>query len=174
VRGGLEVRHELQHVLREGIGVAVERPSQRPRCGVVRAGSASEPEVDSSGKERFEGAELLGDDQRRMIRQHDAARADANRSRRASHVRDDDRRGCAGDARHVVVFGQPVAREAPPLDMLGKIHRMTEGIRGGSTLDDGRKIQYRKGHHPPSVSLLLLRYCAFSRHNSLCRPTSAF
>ena len=32
-----------------------------------------------------------------------------------------DRRGCAGDADHVVVFGKPVAGVAPMLGVLGEI-----------------------------------------------------
>ena len=42
------------------------------------------------GIQRVERAELLGDHERRMVRQHDAAGADADGLRAAGHMADDD------------------------------------------------------------------------------------
>ena len=80
---------------------------------LVGAGRAAEAEVDAAGVERLERAELLGDHERRVVRQHDAARADADRRRAAGDVPDHDRRRGARDAGHVVVLGEPEAPVSP-------------------------------------------------------------
>ncbi len=64
------------HVLREAVGDIAERAAQRPRGALVGAGRAAEAEIDAAGIQRVERAELLGDHQRRVVGQHDAARAD--------------------------------------------------------------------------------------------------
>jgi hypothetical protein len=46
---------------------------------LVGTGCAAEAQIDAAGIERGQRAELLGDHQRRMVRQHDAAGADADR-----------------------------------------------------------------------------------------------
>ena len=80
---------------------------------LVGAGRAAEPEIDPAGVQRLQRAELLGDHQRRVVGQHDAAGADADRRRAPGHVADRHRGRRAGDAGHVVVLGQPVADVAP-------------------------------------------------------------
>ena len=52
--------------------------AQQLRDHRVRPGRAAETEVDAAGSERLERRELLGDDERRVVRQHDAARAEAD------------------------------------------------------------------------------------------------
>ena len=49
------------------------------------------------GKQRLERAELLGDHERRVVRQHDPAGADADRLGAAGDVGDHDRGRGAGD-----------------------------------------------------------------------------
>jgi hypothetical protein len=72
-------------------------------------------------------AELLGDDDRGMVRQHDPAGADADVSRAGGDMGDDDRRGGAGDARHVVVLGDPEAPVAPIFRLGCEVARVVEG-----------------------------------------------
>ena len=93
---------------RERVGTVVVAP-QRLRRGVVGARRAAQAEVDAARIQRRQRAELLGDLQRRVVGQHDAARADADPRGAAGDVADQHRGGGAGDARHVVVLGQPVA-----------------------------------------------------------------
>ena len=57
------------------------RPAQGGRGHLVGAGRPADAEVDAPGMERLEHAELLGDDERRVVGQHDAARADADACR---------------------------------------------------------------------------------------------
>ena len=62
--------------------------------------------------QRLERPELLGDHERRVVRQHDPSRPDPDRLGRVCEVRDHDRRRRAGDPAQVVVLGDPVARVA--------------------------------------------------------------
>ena len=57
---------------------AIQPAAQRVRGGAVGAGRAAEAEVDAAGKQRLQRPEALGDDQRRVVGQHDAAGADAD------------------------------------------------------------------------------------------------
>ena len=61
-----------------GLACSVRR--KRERRGVIGAGRAAQPEIDAAGKQRCQRAELLRHLQRRVVRQHDAAGADANAS----------------------------------------------------------------------------------------------
>ena len=68
-----------------------------------------------------EGAELLGDNQWRVIGQHYAAAADADSFRRVCDVADEDWRRRAGKAFDGVVFGKPEAAVTPLLGVTREI-----------------------------------------------------
>ena len=91
--------------------------------------------------QRRERPELLGDHERRMVRQHDPAGADANRLRARRDVRDHDRRRGARDARGVVMLGEPEAPVAPALRVLREIERVAKRARDRPAFDDRREIQ---------------------------------
>ena len=93
-----EVALQLDDVLRERVGAA-RVAAQRAHRQLVGARRAAEAEVDAAGVERLERAELLGDHERRVVRQHDAAGADADRLGAAGDVRDHDGGRRARDAR---------------------------------------------------------------------------
>ncbi len=116
-----EVALELEHVAREGIGVAVEGAADRLRHPLVRSRRPAEPEVDPAGEQRVERAELLGDHQGRMVGQHDPACADPDMVRRVPDVRDHHRGGGAGDPGHAVMLGHPVAGKAQAFGMAREI-----------------------------------------------------
>ena len=147
-----EVRLQLDHVVREAVGVDIGAPPERTRRVRIGARRAAEPEVDPAGEQRFERPELLGDDERRMIRQHHAAGADADRRRPRGDVADDDGRRGAGDSRHVVVLGEPIAREAPSLGVAREIERVAKGIGGRCAGDDRREVEHGEPHHGPARS----------------------
>jgi len=109
--GRLEVTQQFDDVVRKRVRTVVVA-AQRARRRLIRARSAADAEVDASRIQRCERAELLGDLQRRIVRQHDAAGADADRRRAAGDVADQHRRRRARDAGHVVMLGEPVARVA--------------------------------------------------------------
>ena len=110
-RGIAEQRLQLLDVGRERVG-AREVAAQRAHRRLVGAWRAPEPEVDAAGIERVERAELLGDHERRVVGEHHAARAYADRVRALGHEADRHGGRRAGDARHVVVLGQPEAAVA--------------------------------------------------------------
>ena len=65
--------------LEEIVALALIEPAaQRIGGGAVGARGAAETEIDAAGKQRLQHLEALGDDQRRVVRQHHAARADAD------------------------------------------------------------------------------------------------
>ena len=59
------------------VGAHVLAMAERQRGQRVGAGGAADAEVDAAGMQRFEHLEALGDHQRRVVRQHHAAGADA-------------------------------------------------------------------------------------------------
>ena len=82
-----------------------------------------------------------------MVGQHDAAGADADGLRAARDMGHNNGGRGAGDARHVVVFGEPIAPVAQPLGMAGKVERIGERLRGIAALRDRRQVENRKGRH---------------------------
>src|SRR5690606_37232135 len=157
--GWLEVELELLHGAREVVGrgvVAAEGPGRDH----VGARGPAEAEIDTAGVQRGQRAELLGNDERRVVGQHDAARPDANRRGAGRHVGDDDGRGGTGDARHVVVLGQPEAAVAERLGALRQLQRMPERVGRGEALTDGAEVENRKrySHGPPSGAAAYVRW----------------
>ena len=144
---GLEVPLQLHDVTREVVGARLEVAAQRACGQPVRPRRTSEAELDAPGEKSGQRAELLGDHERRMIRQHDAAGADADRLRAGGDVADDDRRGRAGDAGHVVVLGQPEAPVVPAFGVLREVEGVAQRGGGVAAQADGGEIEDRKGDH---------------------------
>ena len=118
------------------------------QCGLlIRAGCASQAEVDPSGIEGGQGAKLFGDDQGCVVGEHDAAGADADGFRSAGDVADDDGGGGAGDAGHVVVLGEPEAAVVEALGVAGEVEGAVEGVGGSGTLGDGGEIEDGERDH---------------------------
>jgi hypothetical protein len=55
--------------------------------------------------------------------------------------------GGAGNARHVVVLGHPVAPVAPALDVLRQVKRARQGLHRGLAHADWHQIEYGKRNH---------------------------
>ena len=72
-----EERLELDDVLGEAIA-GPRVPTQCLPGALVGARGTAKTQVDAAGVERGEGAELLGNDERAVVGEHDAAGADAN------------------------------------------------------------------------------------------------
>ena len=123
-----KVIHQLAHIGREVIHLTAALASERPHGALIGARRTAKPQIDAIRIERRQGAELLGDDQRRVVRQHDAARPDAQGIGTAGQMTDQHRSGGAGDARHVVVLGQPVAAIAQAFGMTGQVQRAAKRL----------------------------------------------
>jgi len=141
--------------------------AQRASGALIGAGRAAEAQIDPAGVKRGERAELLRDHERRVIRQHDAARADANRFRAARHVADHDRGRRAGNARHVVMLRQPEALVVPLFRMLGEVERIPERVRRRGARGDRREVEDREGDH-------CLFTCCFRRCRAMGHSRKGF
>ena len=80
-----------------------------------------------------------------MIRQHDAAGTHADGRGAASEITDDDGGRGAGNARHVVMFGHPVARVTKRFGMLSQIQALGQGLAWCFTEDDRNEVENRDG-----------------------------
>lgn len=109
---------------------------QSPHRHLIRARRTAQPQVDPARKKRVQSAKLLGNHQRGMIGQHDATGTHADGLGGSRHMADHDCRGCGRDARHVVVFCQPVALEAPALHMAGQVRTAAQSFRHRASLED--------------------------------------
>ena len=163
-----EIALQLHHVAREGIGVAVQRPPHRLRDALVRSRCAPQPQVDPPRKERIERAELFGDDQRRMVGQHDPACADADRRRRGGDMADHHRGRGAGDPAHAVMLGDPIALEAERLGMARQVGGVRQGLRDGAAFDDGHQIEQGKACHDGNMGVRAIA----RNHSRACRAPS--
>src|SRR5690606_13715172 len=95
----------LEH-LRKVLAVGAA-PAQGPGGEHIGAWCTSQSEIDTTGVEWFQRAELFGDLQWRMVGQHDAPGADANALGSGRQIADDHRGGGTGDTDHVVMLGYP-------------------------------------------------------------------
>ncbi len=116
---------QLLYVLRKAVRSRNDVAAKSASGGLVSTWSTAEPEIDTVWIERGKRPELFGDNQRRMIRQHDAVGADADGLGASSDVAND-RRGCAGDARHVVMFRHPKPFVTPDFRVLREIERVAQ------------------------------------------------
>ena len=114
--------------------------TRRDRVGT---GRTSQTEIDATRVKRFERAERLHDMQRRVIRHHDATGTDADPRRDGGDVRDQHLGRRRGDARHVVVLGDPVAGEAEPIGSHRELDRIADRLGRADTSADRRQIQDR-------------------------------
>ena len=79
------------------IVATAEFSAQSAHCWEIGSGSASQAKIDAAGIQAFQRAELFGDDEWSMVREHDAARADADGGCSLSNVTDEDGCGRACD-----------------------------------------------------------------------------
>lgn len=149
---------QFEDILRKMFGVAGAVP-QRAQGHLVRSRCAAKAQVDAPRVQRFQRSELLGDLQRGVVGQHDAARAEPDGGGLRGHVRDEDTRRRGGNGAHVVVLGVPDAIKSQGLRMPGYLDARSETLGHGLVRRDPRQIQnrYRSRHDLPQL-LVFLRY----------------
>ena len=144
---GLQFDDVLRKAVRR-IRAAAQR-LQRPLVGTRRPAKAK---VDAAGEQRRQRAELLGDHQRRVVRQHDAASADTDRAGACSDMADADGGGGAGDAGEVVMLGEPESGVAGDLGVLREIACIGQRVSRREAFADIGEIEYGKFHHGTTLT----------------------
>ncbi len=112
----------------------------RPRC-------AAQAQIDPSRKERRERAELLGNLKRRVVGQHDPARANADGACGMADMCEHHRGRSARDAIHCMVLGHPEALAACTFGDAGEAGGGGEGFFQRAALAHRHQIEDREGGH---------------------------
>jgi len=76
-----------------------------------------------------------------VVGQHDAAGADTDALGPRRDMADDKGGGGAGDAGHIVVFGQPEPLIAEPVGGLGQGQGFVQAASGVAAFDDGGEVE---------------------------------
>jgi hypothetical protein len=113
----------------------------------VRAWRAAEAEIDPAGSDRLEAARHLGDLQRRVVRQHDAGRADSDPARSRGDRRHHDLGRRPGMSAAVVMLGEPVPAIAHRLRRLGESDRLADRLGRAAALGDRRLVEDGERDH---------------------------
>ncbi len=117
---------------------------------LVAARGPADAEIDAPGIKRLEHAEGLGDLVGAVMRQHDPARADADRLRLGRHPRDQNLRRRARQTRRVVMLSQPIAVKAQRIRPPRQLQRLVERLCHGPARAHGRLVEdgelERRGH----------------------------
>src|ERR1700688_5204375 len=100
--------------------IACEVPAQGAHGALIGARRTADAQINAARIEGRESSKLFGDYQRRMVWQHNAARTHPDGVCCTRDMADNDRGGGASDARHVVMFGEPVPAVAPLFSMTGQ------------------------------------------------------
>ena len=109
---------------------------------LIRSGGAANSQVDAARRDGLQDAELLGNFQRRIVRQHDAGAADTDARRGGGDRRHEYLGRGADDTTGVVVLRYPVAMVTQRVAMAREIQGLTDRIVLRSTLGRGRLIEY--------------------------------
>jgi hypothetical protein len=95
--------------------------------------------------QRLQRPELLGDHQRRVVRQHHPAGAEPDRLGVGGDVSDQHRRRRGGDRADVVVLGVPDPLVAAALRRPGQLDAAGEAFGDRLLAPDGGEVENRKG-----------------------------
>ena len=141
-------QHQFLQALEKIVAfAAVEPAAQRMRGGAVGAGRAAQSEIDAAGKQRLQHLEAFGHHQRRMVRQHHAAGADADVLRHRGDLPDHEIGRGARDRCEIVMLGQPVADIAQRIGMARQIDAVAQSRGGpGAGRDDGEVEDGERDH----------------------------
>ena len=125
----LQIGEQLDQLFGEIVGRGLAAVALQGEGGLlVAARRAAEAEIDALRKKPGEHGERLGDLERAVMRQHDAAAADADALRRGGDRPDQRLRAGAGEHRRAVMLGDPVARITEAVAEL----REVEAVRSAS------------------------------------------
>ena len=105
------------------------------------ARSAANAEIDAVGIEGFEGGKDFSHLEGGVVRQHDAAGAEANVAGFSADAGEHDLGRGTGEGVHGVVLGHPEAMEAEGVDVAGERDGVGQGLRGRGAARNGRLVE---------------------------------
>ncbi|HJN93964.1 MAG TPA: hypothetical protein QGF05_14740 [Dehalococcoidia bacterium] len=115
----------------------------------IGAGGAADAKVDATGVEGVDEGEGFGHFEGRVVRQHDAAGADADALGASGDLGDQDLGGGAGEGSGVVVLGQPIAGVTESVGGLGKFKGLGQGLLDSVPLANRNLIENSELHVVP-------------------------
>lgn len=134
----VQKRAQQRDLLREGFDGPGLRPRFQRRDGAaIRARRAAKAQIDTAGIERLQHAELLGDLERRIMREHHAARSDADVRRFVRDARDHDLGRGTGEGGGVVMLREPEAMIPERVAMFREGDGFAQRVRCGAAHADG-------------------------------------
>ena len=144
-----EIGEDLQNLL----GEAARFGGPPAQCGgrtLVGARGPPQPQIDPAGVEGGQGTDLLGDNERGVVGQHDPAGGDAQALGGGQDLphEDDGRRGQVGGG--AVMLGQPVALVAGGVGGTSEGDHVGEGVGAAASGADGDHVHDgQDGYGPP-------------------------
>jgi len=147
---------------------------RRRAWAVIWSGArrAAEAEVDPVRIEAGQGAELLGDHQRRVVGQHDPAGPDADGLSAAGDIADDHRGRGAGTRPACCGARPPSSACSPAPPRGGRGRGCCAAPRRGRALYDRRKVEHGKLGHGPNIGAKpRLAAPDFATRPCCCRPS---
>ena len=105
---------------------ALDRAPQRQRRATVRTRRAAEAQIDPARVQRLQRVERLGDAQRCVVRQHDAAGPDADPVRHVGDMANDHLGRRADDTGQIVMFPDPVAAVPQAIGQRSQVERVAQ------------------------------------------------
>lgn len=139
---GEQLRELLGEVVRASLTLVA---LQGPGGERVAAGRTAEPEVDAIRAQRRQHAKGLGDFQGAVVRQHDAAAANANAGGGEADRPDERFRAHAGQHARAVMLGDPVAGIPEPIGGACQVDGVPQGLPGSHPVRDGRLVEHAEG-----------------------------
>ena len=128
----------LRKIIRRG---QAPIPLERKGCKGVAARRATDRQVDAIRIEAAQHAEHLGDLQRTVVRQHDAAAADSDAAGRTGDRGNQHFRRGRRQHRRAVMLRHPVAVKAPAIRESRQLDGPMERVPAGRTFGDWRLIE---------------------------------
>jgi hypothetical protein len=138
--------HQVAHVVGELGWALVGERIQREGGAAVRTGRAAEAQVDAAGSDRIQHAELLGDLEGRVVRQHHAGAADADGAGGSGDGGDQNLGRRADDGGVGVVLGHPEAVIVPAFAGLGQRHGVADRFALRAIHHGNRLIENGQAH----------------------------
>ena len=142
-----QVTNELHHVVGKVIRAEIGAATKGPGCDVIGSWRSTESQVNATRVQGLQGGELLGHHERRVIGEHDAARAHPHRRSGGGQMLNENSGSGTRDGRDRVMLRDPKPVIPETLRFNGEHRRLPESLRRRRTAGDGREVKNGEGDH---------------------------